>query len=146
MSVKMFLWTTMAGRTRSLVPVMLAAPHRSRRHSCSVVASMQPRWTPLEVKRMLKLLKEKGKWTSVLHLSARPKIYSVQGMSVFLKDYVVHKKIPIPELLSAFDIMLVCSIPKYLTAYIDDASQCEELQKKKPATLMYFLQVALSRE
>ncbi|KZV69310.1 SIR2-domain-containing protein [Peniophora sp. CONT] len=73
-------------------------------------ALMQPRWSPTEVKRMLKVLKEKG-------------------MSVFVKDYVVNKKIPIPELLSAFDIML-----------------CEELQKKKPATLQYFLKVALSRE
>ena len=32
-----------------------------------------------------------------------------QGMSAYLKDYVVNKKIPIPELLCAFDIMLVRS-------------------------------------
>ncbi|KAI0029549.1 DHS-like NAD/FAD-binding domain-containing protein, partial [Vararia minispora EC-137] len=51
------------------------------------------------------------------------------GMTSFVKEYIGSRKISVPELLCAFDIML-----------------CEELQKKKPETLLYFLKVALSRE
>ncbi|KAI0294328.1 DHS-like NAD/FAD-binding domain-containing protein [Multifurca ochricompacta] len=55
--------------------------------------------------------------------------FGPQGLSSFLKEYVITRAIPIRELLCAFDIHL-----------------CEELQKKKPRTLVYFLQVVLSGE
>ncbi|KAI0251396.1 DHS-like NAD/FAD-binding domain-containing protein, partial [Lactifluus subvellereus] len=51
------------------------------------------------------------------------------GLASFMKEYVIARAIPIPELLCAFDVYL-----------------CEELQKKKPTTLVYFLQVVLSGE
>ncbi|KAH9987152.1 DHS-like NAD/FAD-binding domain-containing protein [Russula compacta] len=55
--------------------------------------------------------------------------HACTGLSSFMKEYVVTRAIPIPELLCAFDVYL-----------------CEELQRKKPATLVYFLQVVLSGE
>ncbi|KAH9074869.1 SIR2-domain-containing protein [Lactarius deliciosus] len=55
--------------------------------------------------------------------------YAHTGLSSFMKEYVITRAIPIPELLCAFDIYL-----------------CEELQRKKSATLVYFLQVVLSGE
>lgn len=58
----------------------------------------------------------------VAHLKQR-------GLSSFMQEYVITRTIPIPELLCAFDIYL-----------------CEELQRKKSATLVYFLQVVLSGE
>ncbi|PSR82593.1 hypothetical protein PHLCEN_2v6026 [Hermanssonia centrifuga] len=51
------------------------------------------------------------------------------GMSRFVNKYVVIKAIPIPKLLNAFGICL-----------------CTELRNKCRKTLMYFLQVAISRE
>ncbi|KAN0128779.1 DHS-like NAD/FAD-binding domain containing protein [Lactarius tabidus] len=52
-----------------------------------------------------------------------------RGLSSFVQEYVITRAIPIPALLCAFDIHL-----------------CEELQRKKSATLVYFLQVVLSGE
>ncbi|KAI9440774.1 SIR2-domain-containing protein [Lactarius indigo] len=71
---------------------------------------MAPRWTKQQINGML------------VHLKQR-------GLSSFMKEYVITRAIPIPELLCAFDIFL-----------------CEELQRKKSATLVYFLQVVLSGE
>ncbi|KAA1468906.1 SIR2-domain-containing protein [Dentipellis sp. KUC8613] len=51
------------------------------------------------------------------------------GMSSFVKEYVSTRAIPIPELLCAFGLLLA-----------------DELQTKKPNTLLYFLRVALYRE
>jgi hypothetical protein len=36
---------------------------------------------------------------------------SVVGMVSFVKEYVAHRKIPIPELLCAFDLLLVGAFP-----------------------------------
>ncbi|KAH9066902.1 SIR2-domain-containing protein [Lactarius vividus] len=69
-----------------------------------------PRWTRQQINGMLAHLKQRG-------------------LSSFLKEYVITRATPIPELLCAFDIYL-----------------CEELQRKKSATLVYFLQVVLSGE
>ncbi|ETW79289.1 hypothetical protein HETIRDRAFT_387618 [Heterobasidion irregulare TC 32-1] len=52
-----------------------------------------------------------------------------KGMSSFIMEYVVMRAIPVFQLLVAFGILL-----------------CDELQSKQPATLLYFLRVALSRE
>ncbi|KAI0285261.1 DHS-like NAD/FAD-binding domain-containing protein [Russula brevipes] len=54
---------------------------------------------------------------------------TVIGLPSFMKEYIIARAIPIPELLCAFDVYL-----------------CEELQGKKPTTLIYFLQVVLSGE
>ncbi|KAH9046005.1 SIR2-domain-containing protein [Lactarius hengduanensis] len=67
-----------------------------------------PRWTRQQINGMLAHLKQRG-------------------LSSFMKEYVITRSTPIPELLCAFDIYL-----------------CEELQWKKSATLVYFLQVVLS--
>ncbi|KAI0311361.1 DHS-like NAD/FAD-binding domain-containing protein [Amylostereum chailletii] len=80
---------------------------------------------------MLSCLKRRGAWPHV------PPLFSLAsnihrgptGMAAFMKEYVGTRGVPIPELLCAFNVML-----------------CEELQKKKPPTLRYFLQVVLSRE
>ncbi|KAF8489889.1 DHS-like NAD/FAD-binding domain-containing protein [Russula emetica] len=71
---------------------------------------MAPRWTKQQIKGMLAHLKHRG-------------------LSSFVKEYVISRAIPIPELLCAFDVYL-----------------CEELQEKKPTTLVYLLQVVLSGE
>ncbi|GLB43369.1 putative sir2 family protein [Lyophyllum shimeji] len=52
-----------------------------------------------------------------------------RGMGSWIQKYVLALNIPIPRLLRAFGITL-----------------CEQLQHKKPTTLLYFLKVALSRE
>ncbi|RDB15806.1 NAD-dependent protein deacetylase hst1 [Hypsizygus marmoreus] len=52
-----------------------------------------------------------------------------RGMVFWIKEYVLTRNVPIPKLLRAFGISL-----------------CEQLQNKKPTTLLYFLKVALSRE
>lgn len=69
-----------------------------------------PRWTRQQINGMLAHLKQRG-------------------LSSFMKEYVITRATPIPELLCAFDIYL-----------------CEELQRKNSATLVYFLQVVLSGE
>lgn len=51
-----------------------------------------------------------------------------QGMGAFIKEYVVVRQIPVVKLLFAFGIPL-----------------CPELRAKTPATLLYFLKVAMSR-
>lgn len=51
-----------------------------------------------------------------------------QGMGAFIKEYVVVQQIPVVKLLFAFGIPL-----------------CPELRAKTPATLLYFLKVAISR-
>ncbi|KAI6124877.1 SIR2-domain-containing protein [Pisolithus croceorrhizus] len=66
-------------------------------------------WTKEEIRRMMCFLKE-------------------QGMSAFIKEYVVVRQIPVVKLLFAFGIPL-----------------CPELRAKTPATLLYFLRVAISR-
>ncbi|KAI0272734.1 DHS-like NAD/FAD-binding domain-containing protein [Gloeopeniophorella convolvens] len=62
-------------------------------------------------------------------ISAMQTHLKLRGLGSFLKEYVISRATPIPELLCAFNIYL-----------------CEELQKKMPRTLLYFLQVILSRE
>ncbi|KDQ50714.1 hypothetical protein JAAARDRAFT_41808 [Jaapia argillacea MUCL 33604] len=52
-----------------------------------------------------------------------------RGSTSFLKEYVLDRAIPIPRLLYAFGIHL-----------------CGELRAKRPSTLLYFLNVILSRE
>ncbi|KAI6167294.1 DHS-like NAD/FAD-binding domain-containing protein [Pisolithus thermaeus] len=66
-------------------------------------------WTKEEIRRMMCFLKE-------------------QGMSAFIKEYVVVQQIPVVKLLFAFGIPL-----------------CPELRAKTPPTLLYFLRVAISR-
>jgi hypothetical protein len=68
------------------------------------------------------------------------------GLSSFVKEYVVARAIPIPELLCAFDVYLVGTSEASCVLPINASSQCEELQAKKPKTLVYFLQVILSGE
>lgn len=51
------------------------------------------------------------------------------GMSSYIKEYVSTRNIAIPKLLRAFGVTL-----------------CEELESKRPTTLLYFLKVVLSRE
>ncbi|KAI6044483.1 DHS-like NAD/FAD-binding domain-containing protein [Pisolithus marmoratus] len=55
-------------------------------------------------------------------------ILKEQGMGPFIKEYVVVQQIPVVKLLFAFGISL-----------------CSELRAKSPATLLYFLRVAISR-
>lgn len=52
-----------------------------------------------------------------------------RGMPYFVNEYVRNRAVPIPDLLRAFGINL-----------------CPELQLKRPATLLYFLRVAIARE
>ncbi|TCD71785.1 NAD-dependent histone deacetylase sir2 [Steccherinum ochraceum] len=51
------------------------------------------------------------------------------GRAQFLKEYVVTRSIPIPTLLYAFDIVL-----------------CKALRSKRPKTLLYFLDIGITRE
>lgn len=55
-------------------------------------------------------------------------ILKEQGMGPFIKEYVVVQQIPVVKLLFAFGVSL-----------------CSELRAKSPATLLYFLRVAISR-
>ncbi|KAF8998517.1 DHS-like NAD/FAD-binding domain-containing protein [Cyathus striatus] len=52
-----------------------------------------------------------------------------RGMSSFMQEYVIKRNIPIPKLLLAFGINL-----------------CPQLQNRKPATMLYFLRVAMSHQ
>ena len=52
-----------------------------------------------------------------------------RGMPYFVNEYVKNRAVPIPDLLRAFGINL-----------------CPELRLKRPATLLYFLRVAIARE
>ncbi|CAL1715219.1 unnamed protein product [Somion occarium] len=51
------------------------------------------------------------------------------GRGYFINEYVVKRAIPIPRLLYAFGICL-----------------CKQLRQKRPKTLLYFLEVAMTRE
>jgi hypothetical protein len=62
-----------------------------------------------------------------------------------MKEYIITRAIPIPELLCAFDIYLVRSSYESVDLF-NPYNQCEELQMKKPKTLVYFVQVVLSGE
>ncbi|TFY72441.1 hypothetical protein EVG20_g558 [Dentipellis fragilis] len=90
-------------------------------------------WGKQEVRRMLYHLKHHGMERSlVIQVQCMEAYHSVSitlGMSSFVKEYVSNRAIPIPELLCAFGLLLA-----------------DELQTKKPGTLLYFLRVALYRE
>lgn len=71
----------------------------------------------------------------------------VPGMIHFIKEYVMIRSIPIPKLLYAFGVCLV-SVPSAgsLRCLTRNDHQCKELREKNYKTLMFFLEVAMSRE
>lgn len=75
---------------------------------------MAPRWTQQQIKGMLTHLKHRGKCT--FHATRLDHADSCcTGLSSFVKEYVITRAIPIPELLCAFDVYLVgrCKLTVY---------------------------------
>jgi hypothetical protein len=89
-------------------------------------------------------LKEKGKLKPSSIFSDLT-VYPA-GMQSFVQEYVSRRGIPIPQLLYAFDVVLVSlSAPGRLYT-VEDIFQCSQLRNKHPKTMEFFLEVAMSRE
>jgi hypothetical protein len=67
---------------------------------------MAPRWTKQQIKGMLAYLKHRGKRALSTYSDHAADRYCT-GLSSFVKEYVITRAIPIPELLCAFDVYLV---------------------------------------
>lgn len=67
---------------------------------------MAPRWTKQQIRGMLTHLKHQGKRSSHSTRLDHADRYCT-GLSSFVKEYVITRAIPIPELLCAFDVYLV---------------------------------------
>ena len=73
----------------------------------------------------------------------------VIGSSAFIEEYARTRQIPVPKLLHAFGIDLVCQYMKYRASHFINNhpfAQCPELQDRRPATMLYFLRVAMSHQ
>ncbi|KAJ6607501.1 DHS-like NAD/FAD-binding domain-containing protein [Mycena sp. CBHHK59/15] len=72
---------------------------------------------------------ERARSAIVGSLGSHSKPFYFPGMSSWMKEYVLKRDIPIPQLLLAFGMKL-----------------CSSLETMSPTTLLYFLRVAMSRE
>jgi len=88
---------------------------------------------------------------SRLFLDHLRKYISTPGSSAFIDEYVRTRNIPIPKLLEAFGIQLVCYF--LLAVFVvgpncelNLCTQCPELQDRRPKTMLYFLRVAISHQ
>lgn len=75
-----------------------------------------------------------------------PIIATLTGPSNFIGEYVTTRNIPIPRLLQALGVELVCEPSKLwlYSRFLKKPLQCPELESRKPKTMLYFLRVAMN--